>query len=249
MYQMNPTSLFTSKATNYALYRPSYSAEAINYILEGLQTRSPLIAADIGAGTGIGSRLLGESGVKVIAIEPNDDMRHAATPHPMVELRSATAEATGLADASVDLITCFQSFHWFDPVPTLSEFHRILKPSGRLALVWCPWDDRDPFSKEFDSLVVQAAKLPQGLLKPETMVKPMQASSYFHKVQEKTFPYTQYLDFSGLIGLVQSLGSVRLSDEEQQQLIAELRRLYEQWADSRGVSVVYRTHIYLAERV
>jgi len=57
MYQMNPTSLFTSKATNYALYRPSYSAEAINYILEGLQTRSPLVTADIGAGTGIGSRL------------------------------------------------------------------------------------------------------------------------------------------------------------------------------------------------
>lgn len=72
----------------------------------------------------------------MLAIEPNEAMRQAAFSHPLVEYRDATAEATGLPDASVDLVTCFESFHWFDVETTLLEFHRILKSKGRLALIW-----------------------------------------------------------------------------------------------------------------
>ena len=71
MYQMNPTSLFSGRATDYAKYRPSYPTEAIATILEGLEQPSKLVAADIGAGTGIASQLLAEHGIRVIAIEPN----------------------------------------------------------------------------------------------------------------------------------------------------------------------------------
>ena len=248
MYQMNPTSLFSAKATDYALYRQSYPAEAITTILEGLHDRSHLIAADIGAGTGIASRLLGDAGVKVIAIEPNQEMRLAATAHPMVEFRSATAEVTGLSNASVDLVTCFQSFHWFNPTPSLLEFRRILKSSGRLALIWGLWDENDPFTKEFDRLVLQVSNITPGSLSPESMVSPLLESSYFQKVRQTTFPYQQWLDLQGLIGLVQSLGSVSLSREERQQLFAELQKLHEHAADSSGkVCVVYRTVIYLAD--
>ncbi len=62
MYQMNPTTLFSGRATDYALYQPSYPAEAIATILEGLDHPSQLVTADIGAGTGIASRLLGNCG-------------------------------------------------------------------------------------------------------------------------------------------------------------------------------------------
>ncbi|WP_414583200.1 class I SAM-dependent methyltransferase [Scytonema sp. PCC 10023] len=245
---MNPTSLFSGRATDYALYRPSYPPEAINTILEGFDQPSQLVAADVGAGTGIASRLLGDSEIKVIAIEPNEEMRLAATGHPMVEFRSATAEVTGLPDASVDLVTCFQSFHWFNPSPTLWEFHRILKPSGRLALVWGIWDEDDSFTKDLERLVFQASNNIPGLPSRESMVSALLETPYFQKVRQTNVPYQQWLDSQGLIGLVQSQGFVPLSGEERQQLVAQLQKLHKQAVDSSGkVCVVYRIDIYLAE--
>ena len=89
-------------------------------------------AADVGAGTGISARLLGDRGVRVMAVEPGDAMRAAAAPHPNVRGSVGTAEATGLAPASLDLVLCAQSFHWFRAADALTEFARILEaaPDG-----------------------------------------------------------------------------------------------------------------------
>jgi ubiquinone/menaquinone biosynthesis C-methylase UbiE len=152
LYQMNPQGRFSDRAEDYAKYRPSYPKEAIDCILEGLGEPSQLLAADIGAGTGISSRLLADRGVKVIAIEPNLEMRQAATPHPLVEFEDGSAENTQLGDRCVDLVTCFQSFHWFNPEPTLKEFQRILKPQGRLAVVWNNRNKEDKFTAEYSYL-------------------------------------------------------------------------------------------------
>lgn len=84
---MNPLSRFSDRAADYAKHRPSYPTPAIDAILEGFGEPPQLVAADIGAGTGISSRLLAERGVRVIAIEPNAAMREAASPHPLVEFR------------------------------------------------------------------------------------------------------------------------------------------------------------------
>ena len=126
--EMNPLGRFSDRASDYVKYRPSYPAAAIDAILDGLGEPSQLTAADIGAGTGISSRLLAQRGVRVLAIEPNAEMRQAADPHALVEFRAGNSEATNLPDTSIDLVTCFQSFHWFNPVLTLPEFRRILKP-------------------------------------------------------------------------------------------------------------------------
>jgi ubiquinone/menaquinone biosynthesis C-methylase UbiE len=114
LHTMNPLSRFSDRVADYVKYRPSYPAAAIAIILAGLGNSAQLIAADIGAGTGISSRLLAERGISVIAIEPNTEMRQAAESHKLVEVREGTAEVTNLPDASVDLVTCFQSFHWFN---------------------------------------------------------------------------------------------------------------------------------------
>lgn len=135
LHTMNPLNRFSDRVAHYVKYRPSYPVAAIDIIFGGLGNPVQLIAADIGAGTGISSRLLAERGISVIAIEPNTEMRQAAKSHELVEFREGTAEVTNLPDASVDLVTCFQSFHWFNPETSLLEFRRILKPSGRLALV------------------------------------------------------------------------------------------------------------------
>lgn len=247
LHTMNPLSRFSDRAADYAKYRPSYPDQAIATLLEGLGNPSQLVAADIGAGTGISSRLLAERGVRVLAIEPNASMREAASPHPLVEFRNGTAEATNLPDASVDLVTCFQAFHWFDPAPTLLEFHRILKPSGRLALVWNDRSQEDEFTQGYTRLV-QIASNNHPAESRLISVDPLLASPLFPHVRYYAFAYQQELDLDALIGRALSVSYIPREGLAHQELISGLQELYNRACSDRGfVYLAYRTNVYLGE--
>jgi SAM-dependent methyltransferase len=243
---MNPLSRFSDRAADYAKYRPSYPDEAIAILLEGLGNPSQLVAADIGAGTGISSRLLAQRGVRVIAIEPNEAMREAASPHPLVEFRDRSAEVTNIPDASVDLVTCFQAFHWFNPEPTLQEFHRILKPTGRLAVVWNDRDRNDELTQSYTRLV-QIASNNHPAESRLVSVDPLLSSPLFPDIRCHTFVYRQQLDLDGLIGRAMSVSYIPREGEAQQQLISSLEELYNRTCDENGfVYLTYHTSVYLA---
>ena len=150
---MSFTGRFTERADAYAAGRPSYPPAAIDVLLEGLGDPADVVVADLGAGTGISARLLAERGAQVFAIEPNDAMRAAAEPHPRVEWVAASAEHTGLDEASADLVTAFQAFHWFDARAALDEIVRILRPGGRAAVIYNERDERDPFTAAYGEIV------------------------------------------------------------------------------------------------
>jgi SAM-dependent methyltransferase len=248
LHTMKPLSVFSDRGVDYVKYRPSYPVAAINTILEGLGDPSQLTAADVGAGTGIASRLLAERGIRVIAIEPNASMRQAADPHPFVEFSDANAEQTNLPEASFDLLTCFQAFHWFNPTPSLSEFRRLLKPSGRLALVWNDWAPDDKFFADFGRLVRKAASKHCPAGKHRGAVNPLLSSPHFVHVRRHMFTLRHELDLFGLIGYAQSKSFVPREGPAQQQLVSDLKELHARWADERGfVCLVYRTNVYLAE--
>jgi SAM-dependent methyltransferase len=247
LHAMNPLNRFSDRAIAYAKYRPSYPKEAIAIILEGKGNPSQLVAADIGAGTGISSRLLAQNGVRVIAIEPNLEMQATATPHPLVEFHNGTAESTNLAAASVDLVTCFQSFHWFQPEPTLQEFQRILKPKGRLAIVWNNRHQDDEFTEKYTKLVKIASNQHPAESRLES-ISPLLASALFTQVHCHTFNYCQPLNLEGLIGRTQSTSYIPQVGEAHQQLIADLTELYNSKCDQKGlVYLSYRTSVYLAK--
>ncbi|MBW4634161.1 MAG: class I SAM-dependent methyltransferase [Iphinoe sp. HA4291-MV1] len=247
LHTMNPLTRFSDRVGDYVKYRPSYPAAAIDIILQGLAPPLELVAADIGAGTGISSRLLAERGVNVIAIEPNAAMRDAAEPFPLVEFRDGTAEVTKLSHASVDLVTCFQAFHWFNPEPSLSEFRRILKPSGRLAVVWNNRDEKDELTAEYSRLIRTASNNHPAEARMES-VEPLLATQHFVNVREYTFVYRQELDLTGLIGRAMSSSYIPREGVLQQQLISGLQELYQRFCDERGfVYMVYCTSVYLAE--
>ncbi|MBW4663541.1 MAG: class I SAM-dependent methyltransferase [Chroococcus sp. CMT-3BRIN-NPC107] len=246
--KLNSTSLFSNRATNYVKYRPSYPAIAIQTILAGLGKPSSLITADIGAGTGIASRLLAEHGLRVVSIEPNYSMREAAEPHPFIEYSNATAEQTKLSDNSVDLVTCFQAFHWFQPTPTLKEFRRILKPSGRLALIWNQWVAENDFFTEFKRLIFEAlpSDAPRG--KQSKAMNPLWSSPNFRGIRCHKFMHRHELDLPGLIGYAQSKSFIPQAGDTQQKLVSNLQNLHAQWADDRSmVSLLYCTTVYLAD--
>lgn len=247
LYAMNPLNRFSDRAADYVKYRPSYPTAAIDKILQGLNSPSQLVAVDIGAGTGISSRLLAQRGVKVIAIEPNAAMRQAAQSHPLVEFRDATAEATSLPDTSVELVVCFQSFHWFNPQPTLLEFHRILKYKGRLAVVWNERDRHDEFTANYTQ-IVQTASNNHPAEQRRVAVEPLLTSLLFPNVQQYTFAYRQDLDLAGLIGRAMSTSYIPRTGEVHQQLISDLQQLYESSCDRNSrVYLSYRTIVFIAE--
>lgn len=115
---MDSKERFTDRVDAYVKYRPTYPKEAIDYLYDTVGFRPLSEVADVGAGTGIFSKLLVERGSRVTAVEPNRAMREAAERtlggEPNFRAVPGAAEATGLADRSVDFIVCAQSFHWFD---------------------------------------------------------------------------------------------------------------------------------------
>jgi len=129
--------VFTGKAARYAKCRWDYAPQAIQTLfdLTGLSERS--VVADIGAGTGILTRhFIGKVG-QIWAVEPNAEMRQVAIDtlggYPSRHVVDGRAEATTLADDSVDLIVVAQALGWFEPQLTRAEFLRILKSGGWFA--------------------------------------------------------------------------------------------------------------------
>ncbi len=248
LYTKNPLTRFSSRAKEYAQYRPSYPSEAIANILEGLGNFSTIVAADIGAGTGISSRLLADQGIQVLAIEPNGAMRQRATPHSRVEWLDGTAENTGLANESVDLVTTFQAFHWFNPEPTLQEFARILKPGGRVAIVWNHRQRQDEFTQNYSQILKQASKSQSMTYEKRHTLTTLEASSRFKKIRHLVSPNQQALDLLGLIGRTQSSSYIPTEGKEAERLITQLEELYHNWKDQQGlVYLQYRTDVYLAQ--
>ncbi|WP_445635663.1 Methyltransferase type 11 [Nostoc sp. DSM 114161] len=249
LHTLNPLNRFSDRAEDYVKYRPSYPSDVIDIILEGLDKNSQILAADIGAGTGISSRLLAERGVNVIAIEPNAAMREAAEPHPLLEFRDGTAEFTKLADKSVDLVTCFQAFHWFNPEPALSEFHRILKPLGRLAVVWNNRDQKDAFTSEYSRIVREASNNHPAESRMQS-VEPLLATHYFCNIREYTFTYRQQLDLTGLIGRAKSVSYLPNESLADNKFIDSFQEIYQRFRDENGfVYLVYRTSVHLGEAI
>ncbi|MBE9114976.1 class I SAM-dependent methyltransferase [Lusitaniella coriacea LEGE 07157] len=245
--QMNPKERFRDRAQDYANYRPTYPPNAIDCILNSLQDIAQPIAADVGAGTGISSRLLAERGIKVFAIEPNLAMQECAVPHPLIEFRNSSAEKTDLPKHSIDLIACFQSFHWFDPEPTLEEFDRILKLTGKLALVWNDRDvnGKDEFTREHGKIVANFAnrhpahsRLKEGDFRPLKLLIP--------NLTQQTFTHQKALNKESLVGLAMSTSYLPKEGVEHQKLVANLTELHDRYSDRKElVYLYYKTTVFL----
>jgi SAM-dependent methyltransferase len=151
------TERFSDLAGAYVAARPSYPPESVDVIIEGMGDPAALAVADLGAGTGISSRVIAERGPLVYAIEPNAKMREAAAPDERVKWVNGTAEATTLANASVDIVTAFQAWHWVDHPAGVREARRILRPGGRIAAIYNERDARDPFTAAYGNAIMKYA--------------------------------------------------------------------------------------------
>ncbi len=249
---LDPLLRFSDRAQDYARWRPGYPGAAIDAILDGWAGPEGPRAADVGAGTGISSRALALAGARVVAIEPNESMRAAgrAAGGDGVEWINATGEGAGLSDAAVDLVTCFQAFHWLDADQALAEFARILDPASplrRVALVWNEHDEEQPIMRGYQAILrTLAVDRPLARwARPE--VVSLDRDPRFTAYRLLTFPNEQWLDERGLLGRATSASYLPKEGPQRKELELALRGLFETHETGGQVRLAYRTAVHLAE--
>lgn len=246
-----PTRRFSDRVDLYTRYRPGYPP-ALGDFLHGELGLSPdWTVADIGSGTGLLTRLFLDRGNPVHAVEPNREMREAAEAllgeFPGFHSHPGSAEATGLPDHSIDLVAAAQAFHWFDVEAARREFLRILRPGGRVVLIW---NRRrvagTPFLEAYEDLLVRRA-LDYGAVDHRKTAGPEVLARFFRGEDygRARFPTEQDLDWKGLRGRLLSSSYTPLEDHpDHEPMLRELRIMFEGSQRNGAVRVDYDTEVY-----
>jgi SAM-dependent methyltransferase len=188
-----PRSLsFGEEAAAYERGRPSYPPESINWLLP-TGARDVL---DLGAGTGKLTIRLVERGLDVIAVDPIPEMLEVLSGSlPDTPALLGSAEDIPLPDDSVDSVLVAQAWHWFDPARAIKEVARVLRPGGRLGLVWNTRDERLGWVKDLGRIVGHEE---DPFSRQVTLPPP------FTDVERHQVEWTSYLTPQALIDLVAS---------------------------------------------
>lgn len=245
----NATSRFSDRVENYVRYRPGYPREALLLLKDACSLASGHVIADIASGTGIWTRILLENGNAVFAVEPNAEMRQAGegllAGFPKFTSIAGTAEATRLADESVDFITAAQAAHWFDRDRARPEFKRILRRGGWLVLLWNERiTDGTPFLRDYEQLLLTYGTDYEEIRHERTTDA---VHEFFDPApfQERIFALRQEFDYRGLEGrLLSSSYAPGPGYPNHEPMLHELRRIFDAHAAAGRVAFDYKTRVY-----
>jgi SAM-dependent methyltransferase len=246
---LDSTARFGDRVDDYARYRPDYPPALLDWLHRKHGVAPDRHVADVGAGTGISSKMLLDAGHTVTAVEPNAAMRAAAVTwlggHPRFRAIDGRADATGLPAASVDLVTAAQCFHWFEPVATRSELRRILRPHG-LAAIW--WNSRrlagTDFLEGYEALLRRYGTDYAGVAERHVDDDSVRAWFGIGWRGSARFEHRQLLDFDGLRGRLMSSSYVPKADHPRHEpMLAALRELFDRCQRDGLISFDYDTRI------
>jgi SAM-dependent methyltransferase len=247
---LEPTKRFSSRVDDYVRYRPSYPAEVVSLLVHEGALSVDSWVADIGCGTGLLAKLFLDFGCRVAGIEPNAEMREAGDrflgAYGKFNSVEARAERTGLGDASIDLVTAGQAFHWFDAVAARREFLRILRPPGWVVLIWNERDvPEQGFLKGYEDLLNRYAA-EYGRVDHRRIDSDRIGEFYGHgRWKLATFMNAQQFDLAGVRGRLESSSySPRSDNPAYQPMIAELDQLFATHQVDGTVPFVYQTKVY-----
>ena len=246
---LRPTERFSDRAEAYARHRPDYPEACVAYLCERCRWRPGARIADLGSGTGLFARRLLEAGLEVAGVEPNAAMRREGeallAPYGRFESLGTEAERTGLPDRSVEGATAAQAFHWFDRAAVRRELLRILRPGGRVALIWNARRTRTPFLRAYEAHLrehgVRYAEINHAGL-PEEVFRRFYGHGDFGP---RVFDNAQVLDRDGLFGRHFSSSYVPGPDHPGHAAArADLERVFAAHSEGGLVTIEYDTKVY-----
>jgi SAM-dependent methyltransferase len=231
---------FARVADAYEQARPGYPLEAVRW----LAGEVPCDVVDIGAGTGKLTRSLVALGHRVVAVEPLPEMLdrlRAAVPDATAVV--GAAESTPLPDGTADVVACAQAFHWFDQERALVEIARVLRPGGRVAIVWNIRDERVPWVSELSEAMVGRTGIGRGVSGP------IGQSGLYGAVEHETFEHAHEVDRDTLRALVLSRSYCAvLSEEERAPILEHVDALFDAHASGGVLVLPYVTECFRAVR-
>jgi SAM-dependent methyltransferase len=241
---------FSDRVDNYVKYRPGYPKEILGFLKDTVGFTPDAIVADIGSGTGISTVLFLDNGNKVFAVEPNEPMRKKSEEllgsHPRFISVDGAAESTTLPSASIDLVVAGQAFHWFEPLATKIEFHRILRPGGAIALLWNERQVRSDFERAYETLLQEYGT--DYLQVRHSNITSGDISEFFapSPYQLKQAPNQQAFDWERLQGRLLSSSYIPTEKNARYEImIADLKAIYERHQQDGLVYFDYQTKLYI----
>jgi ubiquinone/menaquinone biosynthesis C-methylase UbiE len=230
---------FGGVADAYERGRPTYPAEAVRWMLG----EHPLTVLELGAGTGKLTRVLTELGHEVHATDPDAAMLQILEKEvPGARTARASAEDIPLGDASVDAVIAAQAFHWFDLGRALPEVARVLRPGGRLCLVWNTRNEKIPWVRRLGAIIGSQEQLRDPA---EALI----FSELFGFVEDREFTHWQTIDRQSVQDLVLSRSNVAVLDEEARAAkLAEVLAFYDEFGRGMdGMQLPYVTRCFRAD--
>ncbi|AGF72407.1 class I SAM-dependent methyltransferase [Corynebacterium halotolerans] len=228
---------FATGADIYDDVRPGYPADVVS-LLAGAHR-----VADVGAGTGKLTTALVDAGHEVVASDPSPDMVRVLAARGLPTVR-ATAETTALADASVDAVACAQTWHWVDTLRASAEFDRVVRPGGKVLLVWNNLDVSHPWIHRLARIMHSGDVHKEGFIPP--VAAPWRIT---HTLRTR---WIQHLTPEQIHLLTQTRSYWLRSDEKVRARVTENLRWYLfdrlEFAPGQLLAIPYRCDAFVLER-
>lgn len=239
---------FDDAAKVYAAARPGYPADAVDWLVPS--TAQDVL--DLGAGTGKFTQALVRPGRVVTAVDPSPKMlAELAARLPEVRTVVGSAERIGVPDASADVVTVAQAWHWFDPGPASAQVARVLRPHGRLALVWNMRDESVGWVAGLTRILAKFGD--DGAGRHGHVEHDPKAGPEFGSRQRYVTSWSQPMTLPGLLDLVASRSyAIVLPPKRRTMLLDAVADLVAADPDLRGretFDLPYVTYCYAFERL
>ena len=243
-----------SDAADYEAARPSYPPDAVAWFVEHLRIEPGRRVVDLAAGTGKLTRLLAPAGADLIAAEPVAGMRATfRSVLPGVPVMGTTAEHLAFRDDSLDAVTVAQAFHWFDHDAAIGELARVLRPGGRVGLVWNARDRSVDWVDRIWGIMDRVEKRAPWRNHNEWSDSAYTDLPGFGSLHTAQFRHEQMVTPEEMVQRVASVSHVAvLPEAAREAVLDEVRVVLTTHADARGrahLSVPYRVDGFWFERI
>ncbi len=244
---------YKNKAQHYSFSRPTYPKELIKYLNDVEDLQSYRYAADVGAGTGIFTKILLDNNHIVYAVEPSRDMRdklnELKNDYIDLEIINGTAENTSIKDKSIDLIVSAQSLHWFNLQRAKTEFKRILKDKNLCLFIWNERvAKKNSFTSSYESLIYEfVSNYKSYIKKGNDVISRLNEFVSPATIRKVTFPNAINMDYEGIINLFYSYSyspSYDVHSQETQRIIKKIDTIFNEYTNGNTVEILYTTNVY-----
>lgn len=244
---------FDRVGDSYERGRPEYPQEAMDFLAQSLGIIPSSVVVDLGAGTGKFTKLLVPLGDKIVAVEPVAGMRKKfQSLFPNLQIIEGTAEKIPLEDHSVDAIVSAQAFHWFDGPAAIKEIYRVLKPKGKLGLIWNARDESVDWVSQLTN-IIDPYEGGAPRYKKMKWKEAFNNTTLFSALQLRHFSYVQVGTIETIVDRIGSISFISaLPDDQKKDILNRVSHLVETHLMTQNQSQIklpYRTDVYWCEKL